>query len=54
MHLDELKNMITPIVNALRKDDRTEVVFITDYGLDTEQFYHTNSFNEQVQIPPLF
>ena len=46
MHLDELKNMITPIVNALRKDDRTEVVFITDYGLDTEQFYHSNSFNE--------
>ena len=46
IHLDELENMITPIVNVLRVDERTEVVFITDYGLDTGEIYHPKLFIE--------
>ena len=52
-HLEELETLLTPIIKMLRIDERAEVIFITDYGIDPGTIYPTN-FLEEVPIPSLF
>lgn len=45
-HIDELENILAPLIADLMVDERAEVIFITDYGFDTGKIYHPEFFTE--------